>query len=315
MRRALLVGIDDYTNAPLSGCVNDALRLTELLKTNEDGAPNFSCKVMIAPGHSVTKASLREPLEELFGNEGDAALFYFSGHGTANNLGGFLVTQDATRYDEGLPMNQVITLANKSKVREAIIILDCCHSGALGNLPEIDNTSVPIREGVSVLSASRASQVAVEVNRGGLFTSLIHDALSGGASDVVGNVTVASMYAYVDQALGPWDQRPVFKSHVSKLIPMRRCKSAVDLNVLRLLPRYFLKDSDELKLDPSYEPDCEPCDPEHQEVFSNLQRLRAARLLEPVGEEHMYYAAMNSKSCRLTPLGRYYWKLANSGQL
>ena len=137
----------------------------------------------------------------------------------------------------------------------------------------------------------------------------------GGASDVVGNVTVASMYAYVDQALGPWDQRPVFKSHVSKLIPMRRCSPAVNLNILRLLPRYFLKDCDELKLDPSYEPDCEPCHAEHQEVFSNLQKLRAARLLEPVGEDHMYYAAMNSKSCRLTPLGRYYWKLANSGQL
>ena len=196
MRRALLVGIDDYTNAPLSGCVNDALRLANLLETNEDGAPNFSCKVMIAPGHSVTKASLREPLEHLFADEGDAALFYFSGHGTANNLGGFLVTQDATRYDEGLPMNQIITLANKSKVQEAIIILDCCHSGALGNLPEVDKLSVPLREGVSVLSASRASQVAVEVNQGGLFTTLIHDALSGGASDVVGNVTVAGVYFY-----------------------------------------------------------------------------------------------------------------------
>lgn len=315
MRRALLVGIDDYPEAPLAGCVNDALKMAELLERNEDGSPNFACRVMIAPGLSVTKASLREPLEDLFGNDGDAALFYFSGHGTANNLGGFLVTQDATRYDEGLPMNQVVTLANKSKLREAIIVIDCCHSGALGNLPEADNSSVPLREGVSILSASRASQPAVEVNQGGLFTSLIHDALSGGASDVVGNVTVASAYAYVDQALGPWDQRPVFKSHVSKLLPLRRCKPAVDLSILRLLPKYFSIDSDEYKLDPSYEPDAEPDHPEHEAIFSNLQRFRAARLLVPVGEDHMYYAGMNSKSCRLTPLGRYYWKLVDAGQL
>ncbi|MCC3403956.1 caspase family protein, partial [Eubacterium callanderi] len=33
-------------------------------------------------------------------------------------------------------------------------------------------------------------------------------------------------------------------------------------------------------------------------------------LIEPVDEEHMYFAAMNSKSCRLTPLGLHYWKLS-----
>jgi hypothetical protein len=40
------------------------------------------------------------------------------------------------------------------------------------------------------------------------------------------------------------------------------------------------------------------------------QRYRAATLVDPVGEEHMYYAAMNSTSCQLTPLGRHYWHMA-----
>jgi hypothetical protein len=35
----------------------------------------------------------------------------------------------------------------------------------------------------------------------------------------------------------------------------------------------------------------------------------------PVGEEHLYYAAINRRSCRLTPLGQFYWTLANTGKL
>ena len=35
----------------------------------------------------------------------------------------------------------------------------------------------------------------------------------------------------------------------------------------------------------------------------------------PVGEEHMYFAAMNSKACRLTALGSQCWRLANEKKL
>jgi hypothetical protein len=38
-------------------------------------------------------------------------------------------------------------------------------------------------------------------------------------------------------------------------------------------------------------------------------------LLEPVDADHMYFAAMESKACRLTPLGRHYWHVANNGRL
>jgi hypothetical protein len=54
-------------------------------------------------------------------------------------------------------------------------------------------------------------------------------------------------------------------------------------------------------LDRSFESTAEPSHPEHEAIFAILQKCRAAKLVEPVGEQHMYYAAMNSKSCRLTP--------------
>lgn len=314
MRRALIVGIDDYPGSPLRGCVNDATEVAGLLKTHQDGSPNFECQIVTSPPFPVTRAILKAKIDDLFRDEADVALLYFSGHGLANNLGGYLVTPDADQYDEGVSLVEVITLANKSPVREVVVLLDCCYSGALGTLPALSDQTV-LREGVALLTASRGSQVSVEIRGKGLFTSLLCAALDGGASDVLGKVTIASVYAYVDQALGAWEQRPLFKALVSRLISLRSCSPFVPLEVLRLLPKYFQRADAELPLDPSYEPDAEPRHPENEQAFSHLQKYRAARLVVPVGEEHLYYAAMNRKSCRLTPLGQFHWSLANAGKL
>src|SRR5215204_5196621 len=103
-RRALVVGIDDYPGAPLAGCVNDAEAIAALLATHEDGSPNFAVRKVTQSSETITRASLRAALGDLFSehDEADVALFYFSGHGTENNLGGFIVTPDATTYDEGV---------------------------------------------------------------------------------------------------------------------------------------------------------------------------------------------------------------------
>ena len=61
-------------------------------------------------------------------------------------------------------------------------MLDCCSSGSFGNLPEIEN-KVAIKEGISILTACRADEFAEETQESGLFTSLVCDALNGGAAD------------------------------------------------------------------------------------------------------------------------------------
>ncbi|HEV2780202.1 MAG TPA: caspase family protein [Actinophytocola sp.] len=315
MRKALIVGIDDYATAPLAGCVNDAIALAGCLSKHHDGSPNFDVRLLSAPPDQITRSVLRGYIEQLFEKPADVALLYFSGHGTENNLGGYLVTQDATRYDEGVALTDVLTLANRSRVREIVILLDSCHSGALGQLPAIDNDYANIREGITILTASRSSEAAVETGGMGLFTSLVVAALEGGAADAIGRVTVASVYDYVEETLGPWDQRPLFKAHISTLVSLRNAQPAIDVAILRKLPEWFPRPDGEFSLDPSYEPDAEPANDEHEKVFGCLQKCRAAKLVEPVGEEHMYFAAMNSKSCRLTPLGRHYWRLANEGRI
>jgi hypothetical protein len=42
MKKALIVGIDNYQSSPLKGCVNDANAIAKTLETNGDDSPNFS---------------------------------------------------------------------------------------------------------------------------------------------------------------------------------------------------------------------------------------------------------------------------------
>lgn len=316
MRRALIVGIDDYPTSPLAGCVNDATRMSALLARNADNSPNFDVQLLTSDTTSITAPVLREAIERLFGHdEADIALLYFSGHGTENDLDGFLVTTDAKAYSEGVPLTYVLAAANQSRAREVIVILDSCMSGAFGQVPATGSTQSNIREGVAVLTASRAGQVSVEVGGRGLFTELVCGALDGGAADVLGDVTVASIYAYVEQALGPWEQRPMFKAHLAKLVPVRRAKPAVEPEILRDLPTWFPTADFEFPLDPSYEDTVEPRNEDHEQIFKKLQKCRDAKLVEAADEEFMYFAAMNSTGCRLTPLGRHYWRMAEANRI
>jgi len=316
-RAALLVGIDAYPGAPLAGCVRDATRVEALLARHGNGDPNFQTLLLTEPGSGgITKAVLRAQIEALFATDAELALLYFAGHGTKDAVGGTLMTPDAQRYDEGVPMDHVLALANRSAVREVVIVLDCCHSGAFGAVPGLGAAAgvSHLDEGVAVLTATRENEAALEAGGGGVFTSLFCGALDGGAADVLGKVTIASAYAYVDEALGVFDQRPLFRANVSKLNPLRLCEPVVPRPSLRLLPGLFPGQADR-GLDPSYEPTAPEAQPAHCEVMAQLQRMRAARLVEPVGTEHLYYAAMETRAVRLTPLGRHYWRLARAGRI
>jgi uncharacterized caspase-like protein len=316
MRRALLVGINDYPSAPLTGCINDARAMERLLRRHDDGRVNFDTQLLTSDRETVTRARLRESIDSLFADPADVALLYFSGHGTENNLGGYLVTSDATLYNEGVALSDVLAIANRAAhITEVAVIIDSCHSGSLGTIPAIDNMQASLREGLSILTASRSSQSSLERNGTGVFTELVCSALDGGAADILGNVSVAGVYAYVDQAFGAWDQRPLFKSHVSRMLSLRSAKPAIDVAILRELPEWFADPDGEFPLSPRHEHTTEPHDPDAERIFRCLQRCNRVKLVEPIDVEDMYYAAISSTGCRLTALGRFYWKLADDGRI
>jgi hypothetical protein len=325
MRKALVVGINNYSNAPLKGCVNDANAIANVLRTHGDGSPNFSVRLLTSPGSTIDRVSLRKSIDTLFVGKCDIALLYFSGHGFIKSMGGYLVTTDAKQYDEGVSMDDILTLANQSKVNDKVIILDCCHSGAAGTPSITGSNAALLSEGLSVLTASRDSESAMEINGSGVFTSLVVDALKGGAADLRGNITPGSIYAYVDEALGAWDQRPIFKTNITRFTSLRTINPQVPLEILRKIIEYFPSPQKEYRLDPSYEDTntktvehdvIEPyAKAENVAVFKNLQKLESVGLVVPVDEEHMYFAAMHSKSCRLTALGYQYWRLVNEKKI
>lgn len=78
---------------------------------------------------------------------------------------------------------------------------------------------------------------------------------------------------------------------------------------------YFYTPEEEFKLDPSFEYTDSAAKSENVEVFKDLQKFQSVGLVVPVGEEHMYYAAINSKACKLTAIGYQYWRLVKENKL
>ena len=315
-RRALIVGIDNYPDPhQLHGCVNDAKRLEKVLSRHHDGRLNFQCEVLTSLPQGLTRPLLRQKVTELFRTPADVAFLHFSGHGTSNSFGGYLVTTDFCDFDVGIPMTEVLAMANASPVKEIVITLDCCHSGVFGSTPLISNDKIVLSEGVSIITATRAGQAALEEGGGGVFSSLLIEALEEGAAGLLGEVSAASIYAYIDSALGAWDQRPLFKSNVSKFAHLRDAKPRIELNVLKKIVKHFPLPAELLELSPAYEPTADPRDSGKEAIFRDLLKYRHVGLVEPVGEEHMYFAAINSKSCMLTSLGKYYWRLVSENKI
>ncbi|OBJ86612.1 caspase family protein [Mycobacterium asiaticum] len=326
MRKALIVGIDYYEHIQgLSGAVNDAYAMKSVLERNADGTLNFPTPHLLVgtgPGAAVERIELKESVRQLFADDSEIALFYFAGHGYIEDTGGFLCASDCKSGDDGLSLAEVMSLANLSKAKNKVIILDSCHSGVAGTNAFAGNVA-EISEGVTILTASTANQYAMETPGGGsgVFTTLFVDALNGAAANLVGAITPGSVYAHIDQSLGPWAQRPVFKTNVKSFVSLREAAAPIELGDLQRLTLIFSAPTTILPLNPSYEPhrsgvedsSVPPPDVANTAVFEILQKYVKVNLVRPVGAPHMWHAAMESKACELTVLGQHYWSLVNEG--
>jgi hypothetical protein len=321
MRKALVIGIDhyDYFGA-LSGCVRDAHAIANTLERHADGTVNFVTPKLLtrdSVAQAITRKVLRESVTELFDRDSEIALLYFAGHGHLDATGGFICGGECTTGDEGLSLHEVMAIADRSAAKNKVIILDCCHSGSAGARAGQSAVS-EVKEGMTILTASTATQYALETAGGGagVFTSLLLDALEGAACNLLGDVTPGGIYAHIDQSLGPWAQRPVFKTNVRSFVSLRRAAPPIPIEHLRTLAKHFPTPDFDFRLDPAFEPERSKeqledpefprPDPAKNATFAVLQAFVRVNLVRPYDAPHMWHAAMESKSCRLTVLGQHY---------
>lgn len=324
MKKALIIGLNNYSSCPLNWCSNDANELSELIETNTDGSHNFDVFKIIG---NIDKNQMYSAIKTLFDGDTDTALLYFSGHGSCEN-GGYLCSTDILAGDRelGVRMEDILNIANSSRCKNKVIILDCCFAAKLGELSAFGECS-HLSNGLTIIAACREYQYSAENKeiQHGVFTNLLLEGLRGGAADIAGNITPARLYSFIDQSLGAWEQRPVFKTNTSRFISLRTVSPKVPKYIIRNLTTYFDNSTDRFKLDPSYEftnsPEYEPickkpyANEEHVKIFKELQLLVSAGLVEPEGAQHMYFAAIKEKSCKLTKLGQHYWRLVRDKRL
>lgn len=330
-KRALLVGIDKYDKFfNLTGCVADATAMEQRLRRNEDHSANYGCKLLLYGADNldtkVTRVALRSALQKLFDFDGEV-LLYFSGHGALTAGGGYLATSDARAQDWGIPMQEMIDMANRSHASDVLILLDCCHAGDAGdaavlNQPGQRNLIAALRENMTIIAASRNTQAAMEFEGHGVFTMAMLDALDGGAADHMGWITAPAIYAYVERRFNEWSQRPIYKSNATALNVVRKCAPLIDRLKLEALVEYFPAEDHKYLLDPEYEPADEfgnvhePVNQEKVRIAALFKEYRDTGLLKAsIPGEQFYWVARHSHSVELTLRGREYWALAKYDKL
>lgn len=331
-RRALIVGIDHYqkNGMDLKSAAADARAMEAMLKSHQDHAANFHCKLWADQadgGAPITRAALRKAIQQLFAEFRGDVLFYFSGHGNISATGGWLVTSDGDRNDWGVSMEEVLSWAMQSEANDILLILDCCHAGDFANWGFYNRgsstrTIAILREDMTVMAASMPREVAVENGDHGLFTAAILDALQGGAADTMGWVTAPSIYAYVERRFGGWLQQPVYKSNTTKVTVVRRCAPVIERLKLDRLIEVFTTHDFRFQLDPEFEPEDEngnkrePFVSEKVDLAILFKEYRDSGLLKPtIPGEQLYWTARHSHTVELTLRGQEYWWLVKQEKI
>ncbi len=129
MKKALVIGIDEYPSDPLPNCEHDAREFASVLQMAEYGFA--ASDVCILLNGDATIPRITAELTALSAAT-ELALIYFAGHGQTTDIGTFLVTPDGTADNEGVEIRRIakITERRLAHVESVLIMLDCCHAGA-----------------------------------------------------------------------------------------------------------------------------------------------------------------------------------------
>lgn len=137
-KRALLVGINNYANAPLRGCLNDVTDLAQLL-TQRHGFQDTEIRTLL--DEQATAANIRSALKGWLlqsASSGARLLFHFSGHGSLLPYADGNVHNIVCPYDCDFTDQRSLSDIDFRRIFGAVPqgaifnwISDSCHSGNL----------------------------------------------------------------------------------------------------------------------------------------------------------------------------------------
>lgn len=206
--KALLIGNGTFERDPhklsaLKGPANDLRLLRTALIHPEFGLFDASNVKALLDG---THREMLEAIELFFSDAGpeDHLFFYYSGHGypdTNNNL--YLCARD-TRTNllgsSAIPDQTVNLMAENSRARKFIFVLDCCHSGGFkGGTAGVQLAHGSGRCLITACASDQLSADAGEASGASTFTHYLAEALTSGEvdSDGDGIVLTSEIFKYV----------------------------------------------------------------------------------------------------------------------
>jgi len=223
--KALVIGISDYPPPirKLPAVANDVREMAKLLSSDQGQFPSQNVR-SLADGEATQKAVLKA-IDSTFSNvEADDAVFaYLAGHGEVVAGEYYFIAHDTTAQgiaNNGVPLKRLKAAFDFLPSQQAFMWLDFCHSG--GIIPRDFGTEPDDREVISralevvqgqgklIVAACTPGQKAYEsaVVGHGLFTDALLRGLKGEAANK-GEVTVNSLYDYIDRQMGGERQRPM----------------------------------------------------------------------------------------------------------
>ena len=223
--KALIIGISDYPPPipKLPAVANDVREIARLLKNDGGQFPEQNVAELV--DQSANKQAVLGALEKVFRDvqPDDAVFIYMAGHGHVENNDYYYIAHGSTPGQlaaTGVPLTRIKAAFDSSPSQRAFLWLDFCHSGGiipreLGAEPDdravIERTLKVVQgQGKLIIAACTPSQSAWESAAlgHGLFTDALLRGLRGEAASG-GEVTVNSLYDYIDRTMGSDRQRPM----------------------------------------------------------------------------------------------------------
>lgn len=219
-RYALIIAVDTYADDllhDLRAPLRDAAALEEVFR---DPAIGRFTEVTVL--RNPTAKTAMETVESFFARSAaaDVVVFHFSGHAfrgeKTDELYLALTDTDKTKapYTTSIPGTALRELLEKGRANRKLLLLDCCHGGALtltrgedqeffrgvrGLVPQVMGPPSPAK-GTIIIGAARAGELAHEAENGALSGAVV-EGLKTGKADYgrLGKVSTDDLFRYVTQ--------------------------------------------------------------------------------------------------------------------